>query len=409
LHGFNQDSNNFPPQAQNQVVYVVDPKRRVVASRSLASPVSGLTQDQIDSLSVTDAQFYQSGNTLYLTGGYGFRNSIQDFTTFDILTAIDIPGLIHWVAHPLKKGTAAQHIRQISDPIFRVTGGAMFQLSQQDPTLLVFGQDFEGAYFSDHSLQIYTRQVRRFKIDDDGKHLNVKILSSTMPDESFRRRDLNIVPVIKGLTHQGKWRYGLVALSGVFTITGGAWTVPVNITSRGTPSMADPAASSTFKQGMNNYACPFLSLYSKKTHDMYTVLFGGISYEYFQNGAFQQDDELPFINQMTAIKINKQGRFSQYLLNTAYPLILSTQSNPGNPLLFGTAGDFIPANGLEKLQYQQGIFKLDHIKKPLLIGYIVGGIQSTLMNTNTMSDSAASPYIFKVILDPNPYSSSYSE
>jgi hypothetical protein len=113
LHGFNDDSNNFPPQAQNRTVFVVDLKRRTVATRSLTDPQSGLTQDQIDSLSVTDTQFYQSGKTLYITGGYGFRNSINDFTTFDFLTAIDIPGLIHWVTHPNTNKLASHSIREI--------------------------------------------------------------------------------------------------------------------------------------------------------------------------------------------------------------------------------------------------------------------------------------------------------
>ncbi len=65
LHGFNNDPNNFPPEAQNTVVYVIDPVKRTVVSRSLTSPSSGLTQDQIDSLSVTSAESYQSGHTLY--------------------------------------------------------------------------------------------------------------------------------------------------------------------------------------------------------------------------------------------------------------------------------------------------------------------------------------------------------
>lgn len=405
LHGFNDDSNNFPPQSQNRTLYVIDPEQRTVVFRSLVISESGLTQDQIDSLSVTSAQSYQSGRTLYITGGYGFRTSINDFTTFDILTAIDIPGLIHWVTHPGKKGTAAEHIRQITDPVFKVTGGKMFQLGKKNPTLLVFGQDFEGAYFSDESVQIYTKQVRRFKIRDDGSHLSVKILSSTPQDENFRRRDLNVVPIIRQHSH-GNFRYGLAALSGVFTLSGGAWTVPVTITAHGEPSMADPANPTTFKQGMNNYDSAFLSLYSRKSKDMYTVILGGITFEYFQDGVLEQDPELPFTNQVAAIKLDKYGNFSQYIMEGEYPAIFSTQSNPGNRLLFGSDAVFIPANGLEKFQYKQAIFKLDLMKGPLVIGYIVGGIQSTLMNTNTMSDSAASPYIFKVILEPNFKSSS---
>ena len=71
--------------------------------------------------------------------------------------------------------------------------------------------------------------------------------------------------------------------------------------------MADPNDPSTFKQGMNNYASANMGLYSKKTKNMYVIFFGGISYEFFQNGSFQSNPELPFINQVTTIQINKQA------------------------------------------------------------------------------------------------------
>jgi len=51
---------------------------------------------------------------------------------------------------------------------------------------------------------------------------------------------------------------------------------------------------------------------------------GGISFGYFDNGVFQTDGELPFINQVTTIRIDPQGRFTQYLMDAEYPVILST-------------------------------------------------------------------------------------
>ena len=107
--------------------------------------------------------------------------------------------------------------------------------------------------------------------------------------------------------------------------------------------MADPSDPYTFKQGMNNYICPTVGLYSMNTGDMYTILFGGISFGFFENGVFKTDEEIPFINQFTTIKINPCGQFRQYLMDTEYPFILSTQSNPGNRLLFG-ATDFSSLN-----------------------------------------------------------------
>lgn len=394
LHGFDPGNNNFPPSEQNKIVYVVDPVNEVVLSRSLEDPSSGLTPTQVDLLSVTSPQSYQSKDTLYITGGYGVDSSTGLFSTKDTLTAINIPGLIHWVTNPAVGETAVQYIRQISNPIFQVTGGFMTQIGKH-PTLLVFGQNFTGFYHDDSNGD-YTEQVRRFHIIDDEVTLRVNIEPSKPKhrDPSFRRRDLNVVPIISKNESQK-----LVAFSGVFTLSGGAWTVPVKISANGHSFMHDPFRSKTFKQSMNNYVCPTLGLFSKKHGDMYTTLFGGISYGFFSNGTFQTDPELPFINQVTTIELNKHGHYKQFLMDAQYPVILSTQSNPGNQLLFGAGADFLLNTDLP--HYENGVLKLDKLgNKPILVGYIVGGIQSTLPNTNTITDSSASPYIFKVILIP---------
>jgi hypothetical protein len=404
MHTFMSTPDNFPPKLQNQVLYVVDPKTGDVRTRSLSDPNSGLTQQQIDLLSMTANQWNQEGKTIYIVGGYGVDTATGNFFTSDTLTAIDVPGLMHWVTEPFKNETAAQHIRQITNPALRVTGGAMFKIGEDNPSLLVFGQDFEGFYFDPTSDGIYTQQVRRFKIIDDGKHLAIKVLPSdpAIPDPNFRRRDLNVVPVIK--KEDGKLKKGLVALSGVFTPDEGIWTVPVKINNDGKTFMANPADASTFKQGMNNYSSATLGLFSKKAGDMFTVIFGGITFGQFVNGQFVTDPTfaLPFTNQISAVKINKHGKFSQYLMNTQYPVILSTGTNAGNQFLFGTDADFIPADDAPYFSEVE-VVKLDKLKKDgELVGYIVGGIASTLPNpgNSSLTSTIASPYIFKVIVEP---------
>jgi hypothetical protein len=75
LHGFTHSGlANFPPAFQNREIWVIDPVQRQAWHRSLEDSASGLTREQIDSLSVTNNQFYQTGEQLYLSGGYGFRN-----------------------------------------------------------------------------------------------------------------------------------------------------------------------------------------------------------------------------------------------------------------------------------------------------------------------------------------------
>lgn len=407
LHGFDENStNNFPTNRQNTSVFVIDPIKKKTFTRSLLDPESGLTQEQVDLLSVTAAQGYQSGKTLYVTGGYGLDSATGNLDTKNALTAIDIPGLIHWVTDPSPGETAVEHIRQIFDDTFKVTGGYMNQIGNH-PTLLIMGQEFNGFYMDPAQqppvFQKYTRQIRRFRIHDDGVNLSFTPENSlpSTPNPPFRRRDLNVVPIVKKV--QKKLKPSFVALSGVFTQSGGIWTVPVEITAGGQPSMVNPHLPSTFKQGMNNYDCATFGLFSKETGEMYIVLLGGISFGFFEkteNGLkFKTDEEIPFINQTTAIRINKHGKYTQHFMRHAgFPLIRSKTVNPGNPLLFGAEAEAILLDNIPR--YSNDVIKLDSIKKRTLIGYVVGGIKSTVPNTTSKIDTSPSKHLFRIILEP---------
>lgn len=394
LHGFGP-TDNFPPDEQNTSIYVINPATGVVMSRSLKEPGSRLSQQQIDTLSVTSPQAYQEGDTLYITGGYGADTGTATLSTKPVLTAIYLPGIVEWVTHPGNKNQSVlKNILQLYNPIFQITGGRMYKLGKV--TQLVFGQNFDGQYTT-NSNGNYSQQVRQFVIKRVNGHLSVDILTPkpAMPDPNYRRRDLNVLPTL--LNRNNLLEYGLIAYGGVFTLTTGVWTVPVVIQANNNPVMADPNLPTTFKQGMNEYACAAAGLYSQKTMSMYHVFFGGISFGYFSGGSFQTDAEIPFINQITTVKMDKNGYFTQYLMADQYPVIISTQSNPGNPLLFGAGAHFIESN---ISQYPNKVLNLDAIRKPTVIGYILGGIQSTLANTNTRADSSASPHVFKVTLIP---------
>ena len=151
---------------------------------------------------------------------------------------------------------------------------------------------------------------------------------------------------------------------------------------------------------MNNWTCPTLELYSRKQGNSYTVLMGGISFGFFASGisdgcriAIHQPDNRDQTR-------SKRGVFA-VSDERRVPVIFSTGSNPGNQLLFGANATLIPADGLPT--YKNGVLKYDRLgTNSVVVGYIVGGIQSTLPNTNVESDSAASPYIFTVTLVPTP-------
>lgn len=388
VHGFSNIGNNFPPNAQNKDIFVVDPSSGTTWIRSLTE--SDLSQAEIDALSVTSSEFLQKGNILYLVGGYGINTATGQMETKSTMTAINISTIMNWAMggnQSLKKA-----IRQVSNPLLQVTGGYLYQLNDHEPLLLMLGQNFTGLY-RDFSNGQYTKQIRPFWLNDDGKNLSIlaKPSATTYPD--YRRRDLNIVPILQ----DNKFAY--VALAGVFTLETGVWTVPITIYPDGSSFEPNPNDPNTFKQAMNQYNCSFIGLYSAKAKEMFVVLPGGISYGYFSGGTFTTDPEIPFINQVTTIKIDKHNQYTQYLMNGEYPFLVSTGTNPGNQLLFGAEAGFFPKDGIPL--FSNGVIQLDALpQEPTVIGYIAGGIMSTLPNTNDIADSTSSPYVFTVTLIP---------
>ncbi len=283
LHGFNNDNNNFPPNQQNTTVFVVDPAQKTVYTRSLTGPGSGLSQAQVDLLSVTSGQSYQLGNTLYMTGGYGVDTATGTFSTKDALSAIDVPR-----AHAVGREHAAPRTPQRS-----ISGRSTIRFSghrRRDEARRQWRHDADARQnFVGFYVAPPTAFTRSRCSGSDRRRWCVDFLRATRPaagaaDPNYRRRDLNIVPRIRDGNDAG-W----VALSGVFTLGGGAWTVPVDIDLDGTPSMPDPANPGTFKQAMNGYAAANFGLYSPSSRAMYTLLLGGISFGFFQNGVFMTD------------------------------------------------------------------------------------------------------------------------
>jgi hypothetical protein len=390
LHGFNGavPDENFPPAYQNREVWVFDLASRQTWKRSLEDASSGLTVAEIASLTPTNTQFYQSGETLYVTGGYGVDEN-GEYVTFDTLSAIDVAGLGDWVTSGT--GTAAAAISQFHDPLLKVTGGAMYEVGGR--TQLVFGQDYQGAYRPGLN-GIYTEQVRSFDVVNDG-NLRIENVTSSLPEDAYRRRDLNIFPVI-GPDGGGGLDEGLVVLSGVFTPSNGAWTVPVEIDDAGNPSMADPNDPNTFKQGFNGYHSAKLGLFSAATGEMHEFLFGGISLQSVDEvtGMVETDNNLPFVNDVTAVVIDADGNFSQHHLGW-FPEITDLA---GNRVRFGANAEFLLADGIAT--YAGGVIDFDQLSGETTLGHIFGGLSANAPHTRVSPStlSAASNLVWEVVL-----------
>ncbi len=394
LHGFTgSGQTNFPPASQNRDVWVIDPASGQSWHRSLQDASSGLSGNDVAALTSSGNQFLQRGDRLYMTGGYG-ANATSGFSTHNALSAIDLPGIIDWVT--TGNGMASNHIRMVRDDLFRVTGGAMYEMNGR--ANLVFGQNFTGGYIPGQNGN-YTNQIRSFDIVDDGTTLSFNNVTQTTPLPEYRRRDLNVFPTLSQ-NSDGSLNQGLAALSGVFTVSNGAWTVPVEIDANGNPTMADPTAAGTFKQGMNNYNSAKLGLFSVSTGEMHEILFGGITLVDYDPATqqFYQDNDLPWTNSITAVVRDELGQYQQHLIG-AFPQLYDSQ---GNLLRFGANAEFLALDGLGL--YNNGIINLDAITGPTVLGHIYGGLFANAPHVRNVPGavSGASNIFWEVTLTPVP-------
>ena len=395
LHNFTNDPlKNFPPSAQNRKIWVIDPQKWKVWSRRLDD--SQLNQNQIDELSTTATASVQIGDTLYVIGGYGYLKKVEDFRTQPVMTAFDVKKLVDWVKGDSNKGLE-KIIRQVRDDILRVTGGQLAVIDGR--FILAFGQNFKGGYGDPDSVkQVYTGEVRSFEVVDDGNVLKVRDVkrSPSEPDRTdYRRRDYNMLPFID--TSGAKPKDALTAYAGVFTVTNGIYTVPVEIDAKGRPTMADPDASGTFKQAMNGYNAANLAIYDEKSGESHALFFGGISYVTYneKTGKFVEDASIPFTNDVTAIVRKPNGKYKQYLL-TKFPRVTGPDVDKyrfgAEAAVFLDPGVPVTGNGmvdLKKLKNQKG-------KGRTRIGWVFGGIAAEKPNDGA---TVASNEVFEIVLD----------
>ena len=127
----------FDIAGNNNQLIVIDP----VAKQKWTAPLTSLSVSIREHLSSTNMQFHQEGDFLYVIGGYGYHAASGEKITFNHLTAIDVPAAIQAV---ISANDVSSAIRQISDPLFAVTGGHLKKIN--DSYFLIGGHKFDGDY-----------------------------------------------------------------------------------------------------------------------------------------------------------------------------------------------------------------------------------------------------------------------
>lgn len=371
LHGFSTN-DNFDVIYASDVITVID-----TATWSwYSSPLGVLPTAEADPLRATNMQFVTIGNYLYMAGGFGWDSTANGYRTFPILTAIHIDNMINAVIN----GTSiAPNIRQINDTIVRVCGGEMTTLNGE--CFLFFGHNFKNRYSDPPQptfVQYYMNTIRRFTINDDGTNLSISNISVTTDTNNFRRRDLNVGPVVKP-----DGSFGWTAYSGVFQKTRNLpwpWPIAYDPTNGAT-------VDSSFSQQMNNYTCGLVPLYDSVQKTMYTVLFGGESeYDYNpSSGTLTQDTLVPFVSDISVLVHDVAGNWTQV------PLQVQMSG------LLGSNMKFVPVTSTP--MYSNDVVKLRELSGRVLAGYLVGGIEAVVPNGHP--SSSANDTVYRVWITPD--------
>jgi len=362
----------FDVSGNNNQLLVIDP----MTQQKWSAPITSLPVAIQEQLSSTNIQFHQEGDYLYVIGGYGYHAATDEKITFNNLLAIKVSDVINAV---ISNASFTSFFRQISDPLFAVTGGHLKKIN--NTYYLIGGHKFDGNYNpmgNPTYTQVYTEAIRKFNLVDNGSTISVTHLPSFNDPTNLHRRDYNAVPQI--LENESE---GITAFSGVFQPN---IDLPflncVNIDSTGYQ------VNNAFQQYYNHYHCAVLPIYSNVNNEMHSVFFGGIAQYYDDMGTLVQDNNVPFVKTIARVTRNSTGVMAEYKLPIEMPSLL------------GAGAEFIPKKDVP--HYANEVFKLDDFTEDTtLVGYIYGGISSTAANiffTNTGAESSASSQIFKVFV-----------
>ncbi|MEY3398098.1 MAG: hypothetical protein RL220_692, partial [Bacteroidota bacterium] len=232
---FDEDGKNFS-------IMVIDPVTPGVS----ITPLDGLAANIVEQMSSTNMQYWQEGNMLYASGGYGWSPSNDEFVTYPFLLAIDVPCAIEAVEQGL---TPVDCIRQFEYEELAVTGGQLRKIG--DVYHLLGGQRFTGAYnpmgpdMGPGFVQDYTNQIRRFTLEDDGVNVTLNFLEPFTDADYLHRRDYNVVSQI-----MPDGAEGLTAFSGVFQYDNDIpWLHCVNVRE------GEYEIDLSFSQYYNHYHC----------------------------------------------------------------------------------------------------------------------------------------------------------
>lgn len=369
----------FAASGNNTSASVID----VVNGQSWSVSLSSLPTAMYEQLQSTNMEFEQQDSMLYIIGGYGYSATAADHITYPKLTAVHVPGLINAIVN---SDPISSFFRQINDARLKVTGGYLGRLGNR--YYLAGGQNFQGRYnpmgpgHGPGFLQEYTNAIRSFEIIDNGVNLSISNYTQWTDTANLHRRDYNLVAQVFS-----DGQRGYTMFSGVFQYTSDIpWLNTVDIRDTGY------RVRNNFNQYLNQYHTAHLPVYDQSHNAMHSIFFGGMSrYTLDLNGQLIDDPDVPFVNTISKVTRYANDSMSEFKIGEM-------------PGLLGSGAEFIQVND-SRIFDEYNILHLDSLlPSKTLIGYVVGGIESSQPNIffiNDGSQSSATTRLFKVFITRN--------
>jgi hypothetical protein len=375
LHGF-QSAFSFPFNGKNMNAYLINPITGEVNSASMLD----LPETLYEPLTSSNIPFCVHQGYLYMIGGYGWKESVNDYVTFPTMHRIDLACLeTSILAGQLQENC----IEQITDDRLAITGGHLKVLDGKFH--LVFGHRFDGIYAVNNGNnafyhQEYSNEIRRFNIVETGNGMEMINFEAQQDTVNFHRRDYNLV-------HQifPDGSDGFTAFSGVFQKNAVLpYLNTVDISS--TTATVVP----NFDQHLSQYHNAVMPIFDSTANKMDTYFFGGMSRFRIDTQTQEMIDDtlVPFVKTISRVSRDANGILEEEQLPIEMPAFL------------GSNMEFILADGIATNEY--GIILSNKLpNQRTLVGYLIGGILSPEENISETDPtiSEANTQVFGVYIN----------
>jgi hypothetical protein len=231
-------------------------------------------------------------------------------------------------------------------------------------------------------VQTYHTGIIIFDIVSNANSFELLIDSTITDAAHLRRRDYNLVPQILPSGEEV-----LTIYSGVFREDADLpFLYPVDITETGHTAYTER------KQYLNHYHCGTVGTYSASAESMYTFFLGGMAQYYpGPSGTLIEDQSVPFVTSIGRIARTPENPWQEVVMPLEMPGYL------------GGSAEFIPLPDLPMLTNE--VIDWDNLQgDTILVGYLVGGIESSSPNiffVNTGNESDAVSTVHRVYLTRN--------